>query len=310
MTLRCERGAQIARDLGFPGATCDAIIALDEHWNGAGYPGKLQGQAIPIGARIAYLCQTIEVFAALNGPEDALRAARERSGTWFDPELVTAAEPLAKDAQLWKDIAAGKARNAVLLEEPDHAVLYADDERLDRICEAFANIIDVKSPYTAQHSTNVTKWTMAIAGKLELPATDLTILRRAAMLHDLGKLSVPNNILDKPGPLTASEWETVRLHPYYTQRILERVSGFQHLAFIASTHHEKLDGSGYFRNLRAVQLPMSARALTVADMFDALSAARPYRGPLPLEKVFAILDEQTPHAIDSDCLAALKASVN
>jgi HD-GYP domain-containing protein (c-di-GMP phosphodiesterase class II) len=118
---------------------------------------------------------------------------------------------------------------------------------------------------------------------------------------------VPNSILDKNGKLTAQEWETVRLHPYYTQRILERIEGFKHLAFIASTHHEKLDGSGYYRNLRATQLSMSCRAITVADIYDALSAKRPYRGALPTEKVIEIISKEVPEALDASCFEALQA---
>jgi HD-GYP domain-containing protein (c-di-GMP phosphodiesterase class II) len=133
------------------------------------------------------------------------------------------------------------------------------------------------------------------------------ILRRAALLHDIGKLSVPNTILDKPGKLTTQEWEVMRLHPYYTQRVLERVSGFAHLAFLASTHHEKLDGSGYYRNLRGSQLPLSSRVLVVADIYDALAAKRPYRDALPTETVLQIMSREVPLALDADCFNALKA---
>ena len=128
------------------------------------------------------------------------------------------------------------------------------------------------------------------------------------MLHDIGKLSVPNSILDKPGKLTSAEWETIRLHPYYTQRILERIQGFGHLAFIASSHHERLDGTGYFRNLRTTQIPPAARAIAVADVYDALTSKRPYRKTvLARSEVFAIMEKDVPHRLDPDCFAALKS---
>jgi HD-GYP domain-containing protein (c-di-GMP phosphodiesterase class II) len=142
---------------------------------------------------------------------------------------------------------------------------------------------------------------------LALPEDQVTLVRRAALLHDIGKLSVPNNILDKPGKLTAAEWETVRLHPYYTQRILERIRGFHDLAFLASAHHERLDGSGYFRNLSAEQLSAGARAIAVADVYDALSSKRPYRSALSKAEVFKIMAADVPHALDGDCFAALKS---
>lgn len=150
---------------------------------------------------------------------------------------------------------------------------------------------------------------MGIATSLGLAEKEIATLRRAALLHDIGKLSVPNKILDKAGKLTAQEWEAVRLHPYYTQRILERIEGFKHLAFLASTHHEKLDGSGYYRNLRGNQLPISSRAITVADIYDALSAKRPYRDALPVEKVLEIMARDVPHALDASCFEALKSLV-
>lgn len=120
-------------------------------------------------------------------------------------------------------------------------------------------------------------------------------------------MGIDRKLLDKNSKLTAQEWEAMRLHPYYTQRIVERISGFKHLAFIASTHHEKLDGSGHYRNLRATQLPMSARAITVADIYDALSAKRPYRDTLRTEKVFEIISREVPHALAPSCFEALKA---
>src|SRR6185503_371508 len=128
--------------------------------------------------------------------------------------------------------------------------------------------------------------------------------RRAGLLHDIGKLSVPNRILDKPGKLTPREWEVVKLHPYYTYQILERVPVFGELAFDASAHHERLDGRGYFRNLPAAQLSLQARILAAADQLDALSAERPYRGQLPRERVVAILREERGTGLCAECVDA------
>jgi putative nucleotidyltransferase with HDIG domain len=304
---RCDRGAHIARKIGFGEATTQAIYNLDEHWNGKGFPEGRKGEEIPLFSRILNLCQTLEVFNTLSGVNDAFQVIRERSGTWFDPELVRAIGEVEKDENFWKLLQEENARQAVIEMEPLGLFTQASEDKLDSVCEAFSDIIDVKSPYTHSHSRGVTTVAVSISQRLGLSDKDITLVRRAALLHDIGKLSVPNNILDKPGKLTATEWETVRLHPYYTQRILERISGFQHLAYIASSHHEKLDGSGYFRNLRSTQLPMTARAITVADIFDALSAKRPYREALPREKVFQIMSAEVPHALDPDCFAALKS---
>ena len=305
--LRCERGGQIARKIGLSPRTAEAIYNLDEHWDGKGFPRGLRGEEIPLLARIMNLCQTLEVFAGLSGAPDAFQVLRERSGAWFDPELVKACAQLETDAALWELLETDDCRDKVIEMEPIGVFQFASDERIDSVCEAFADVIDVKSPYTHAHSKGVTSVAVAIATHLGVDQKELISIRRAALLHDIGKLSVPNKILDKNGKLTAQEWETVRLHPYYTQRILERISGFKHLAFIASTHHEKLDGSGYYRNLRATQLSMSCRAITVADIYDALSAKRPYRDALPTERVLEIISKDVPHALDVSCFEALKA---
>lgn len=305
--LRCERGGQIAKKIGLSEATTKAIYSLDEHWDGNGFPQGLKDLQIPLLSRIMNLCQTLEVFAAVSSPQDAFQVIQDRSGTWFDPDLVQACMELEKDSALWELLESEDVRARVIEIEPFGVFQYADDSRIDSICEAFADVIDVKSPYTHAHSKGVPSVAVAIASKLGLGEKEIPVIRRAALLHDIGKLSVPNKILDKNGKLTAQEWEAMRLHPYYTQRILERISGFKHLAFLASTHHEKLDGSGYYRNLRATQLPMSARAITVADIYDALSAKRPYRDALPTEKVLEIISGEVPHALDSSCFEALKA---
>ncbi len=307
INMRCNRGAQIAKKIGFTEAMSSGVYSLDEHWNGKGFPEGLEGGQIPLLSRIMNLCQTLEVFVTLNGPHDAMQVLRDRSGTWFDPELVEAALRLEEDQELWKLLEQDRVRDEVIELEPSGGIMYVDEGRLDGVCEAFASVIDVKSPFTHTHSRGVTSVAVAICQRLGLPEGDVTLVRRAALLHDIGKLSVPNNILDKPGKLTAAEWETVRLHPYYTQRILERIRGFQHLAFVASSHHERLDGRGYFRNLNAEQLPLTARAIAVADIYDALSSKRPYRSALAKSEVFRIMAVDVPTALDADCFAALKS---
>jgi putative nucleotidyltransferase with HDIG domain len=307
--LRCERGGQIARKIGFSEDTTEAIYNLDEHWNGKGFPHGRQGREIPLLSRIMNLCQTLEVFVAIGGPQDAFQVIEDRCGTWFDPEIVAACRQLEKDSRFWEMIEGQNVRQHAIDLEPLSVFAYATDAKLDSVCEAFADVIDIKSPYTHEHSRQVTRYALAIGKRIGLGETDLSIVRRAALLHDIGKLSVPNKILDKPGKLTAEEWETVRLHPYYTQRILERISGFSHLAFIASTHHEKLDGTGYYRNLRGTQLPLSSRAIALGDIYDALTAKRPYRDAMPVEKALSIMAKDVPHALDQTCFEALKAEI-
>lgn len=306
--LRCERGADIVRKMGFAVQVSDAILHLDEHWDGNGVPFGVRGAAIPVAAQIASLAQTLEAYATSYGVPEAIRAARSRRRTWFNPELIQVLPSLERDAALWENFFSPEVRERVLeMDRGDE--YYLSPRRLDEICEAFADVIDAKTHYTYEHSSGVSEAAVAIARRMNLGEETVTMLRRAALLHDIGKLSVSNTILEKPGKLTEAEWQSVRLHPYYTQKILERIRGFEELTFVASAHHERLDGRGYFMNLPAEALTLPARILAVADVFDALHAERPYREALPPEKVFAILDKDAPHALDGDCVQALKEAV-
>ena len=306
--IRCERGSYIAKKLGFSDAVAEGIHSLDEHWNGGGYPNHLLGEEIPMFSRIANLCQTLEVFYEARGEEDALDAVQARSGRWFDPELVAATMSLSKQGILWLGLDSKDLLENVLVMEPEERRLIADDATVDSICLAFADIIDAKSPFTYQHSNGVADAAMDIAIHFGMNEFEKKQLRRAALMHDIGKLSVPNSILEKPGKLTDEEWQVVRDHPYYTFQILKRVPAFKSFSSDAAAHHERLDGSGYWRRLSGDSISTVARILSVADVFDALRAKRPYRDALPLEKVFSIMRKESPRALDLPCLEALMSA--
>ncbi len=302
---RCRRGAAIVHDLGFGSEVADAVASLDEHWNGRGQPQGLRGTQIPMLARIMGLAQTLEVFAMIESPSAALAVVESRRGTWFDPTLVEAAKDLEAELVRWCGLDDWDLQEAVRRIEPGDAVLLAGAGALDRIAGAFAAVVDAKSPFTANHSRRVTEFVVRITEHFALPAEERVALRRAALLHDLGKLSVPNSVLDKPGPLSAQEWEMVRLHPYYTQRILDHVRGFQSLAFVASSHHERMDGRGYFRGLRGADVPFGARVLATADIYEALTSDRPYRPALTTEAALATMEKDRTVGLAPDCLDAL-----
>ena len=201
---RCERGAEIARMLELPEGTADAIRALDEHWDGAGQPFGLRGEEIPLLARILCLAQTLEVFVRTVGLPGALAMALKRRGRWFDPALVDALLSVRDDRAFWGPLEDPRAVPPVALWEPADRVLTAGDDRLDRVADAFARVIDAKSPFTARHSAEVAR-----AGRSP-PAPSWACRRTAcatcsapALLHDIGKLAVSNRILDKPGRLDA-----------------------------------------------------------------------------------------------------------
>jgi len=301
---RCERGAEIARQVGMSETTAQAIRSLDEHWNGAGYPDGRKGKEIPLLARIMNVSQTLDVFLTGRNLAEAIHVISQRSGTWFDPEIVRVVRSLQKDKSVWMRAASKDAREYALQMEPGAAIA-ATPEHLDSMCQAFAEIIDTKSPYTYNHSVGVARAAVEIAQGLGLSDHTVTLVRRAALLHDLGKLSVSNAILEKPSPLTEEEWNVMKMHPVYTRLILQTISGFEHLAFIASAHHERLDGSGYPDGLAAEELPLTARILCVADTFQAITENRPYRAGTPREAAVKIMQRLAPHALDPDCVAVL-----
>ena len=306
MALRCERGASIALDLGFADATADALRTLDEHWDGRGQPAGLRGEGIPLLGRILQLAQTTEVFYSAYGPAAARRVARRRRGTWFDPQLVDAFLKVQRRPDFWPALADERVRERVAALEPEDRVRRSDEAQLDRVAEAFAGVIDAKSPWTYRHSTEVARYTVGIAEELGIDAAGRRRLRRAALLHDLGKLGVSSAILDKPGRLTDEELVEVRRHPDHTLRILERVAPFRDLAEVAAMHHERVDGGGYHRGVGGTELPLEARILAVADQFEALSAERPYRERLERAQVIAILERDLGTGIDPVVFAALR----
>jgi putative nucleotidyltransferase with HDIG domain len=307
VSIRCERGASIARRIGLTEAAADAIHSLDELWAGCGHPQGLRGDEIPLFSRIMNLAQNVDVFYTKQGRTAALAMAQKRSGRWFDPGLVDALGRVAKRGVLWNDLR--DAGRKVLEMEPASATLPATEETIDNICVAFSEVIDAKSPFTFWHSAGVADTAVRMAYAMSLRKAEVTLIRRAALLHDIGKLSVSNRILDKPEKLTSEEWMVMRRHPHYSGSILRRVPGFAAVSEIAASHHEKLDGSGYFRNLTADQLSLPARILTVADIYDALTAARPYREALPVEKALQMISKDAPRALDGECVRALRQSV-
>ncbi len=301
---RCSRGAEIARSLGFDEDVASAVRDLDEHWDGGGSPRHKRGEEIPMLARLVGLAQTLEVFAAALGRDAALDMVRDRSGRWFDPETCEAVLSL-KDDPIWKRHAAFLEEGTSLLPVPE-AAQQASPADIDRVCQAFAQIVDAKSAHTGEHSSRVTDYAVTLGADFGLDRVRLLELKRAALLHDIGKLGVPNGILDKPGRLTDDEFGRIKLHPMYSFRILHRIRGFERLAEIASAHHERLDGRGYWRGLDARRLDLEMRILAAADVFDALCASRPYRDAMPVEKALAIMRQDAGAHLDPDCVAMLE----
>ena len=308
--IRCERGADIALMLDFPADAADAIRALDEHWDGKGQPRGLRGEEIPLLGRILGLAQVVEVFCTAHGLTAAMEIARKRSGHWFDPALVRSLVGMRGDTAFWDSLRNADLATYVADLEPPDLLMTADDDRLDRVAEAFALVIDAKSPYTFRHSERVAEIAVAIVERMGHEPSAMRDMRRAALLHDIGKLGVSNLILDKNGLLSADERASVERHPALTEEILTRVPAFRDIAGVAAAHHEKLDGSGYHRGLTSDQLTAPARVLAVADIYEALTADRPYRGPMQPEEALALIHADAGKKLCHEVCRALEDAIS
>jgi putative nucleotidyltransferase with HDIG domain len=306
--IRCERGAEIALRLGLPIVTAEAIRSLDEQWDGAGHPQGLRESAIPILSRIASLAQSADVFVAKFGLTDAMVMLQERRGKWFDPALTNEVLSWTGDAEWW-----GRLRETdnadVRSLEPASCVRMIDEASVDNVAQVFAEIADAKSPFMYGHSRNVATYAESMARAMGFDAAQVRLLRRAALLHDIGMLGVSSSIIDKVTPLAPLERFEIQAHPLHTFEILSGVSVFQDVAKLAATHHEKLDGSGYPWGLDADQLDPMSRTLVVADVFEAAMADRAFRRGLSRDEALSVVEHHRGLRLWGEAIDALAASV-
>lgn len=266
--------------LGLDGTTQQALGQMHERWDGHGQPRGLKGDEKALPARIAHLAGDVEVFYRTRGVDAATAVVRRRSGKTYDPRIAELFCQKAPSllAQAWAD----PLWEAVLAAEPAPQKMISEVQ-LDATAQALAHFADVKSPYTVGHSTGVASLAESAARRLGLSDPEVNALKRAALLHDLGRTGVPVGIWNKPGPLTQTEWERVRLHPYLTERVLARSSVLAPLGTLAALHHERLDGFGYHRGISGPLIPPSGRILAAADFFHTKIEPRPHRPALTPE---------------------------
>ena len=245
---RCERGAAILHKLGMGIETCAAVYSLDEQWNGRGFPDHLVARDIPLLGRICAVAQFLELFCSEFGPVRAITTLAERSGTWYDPDLILAAQKLHSQGTLWDQCMPGDdpktLQPAVLALDPGSSVALADRD-IDLICSGFADVVDAKSPFTYRHSVATTETAVLISNAMGLKPDRVDVVRRTALLQNIGMLGVSNTILDQPGSLTSESRTAVYRHPLQSQEILSRVYAFREIAVLAGQHHERLNGRGY-----------------------------------------------------------------
>ncbi|MBF6182451.1 HD domain-containing phosphohydrolase [Nocardia otitidiscaviarum] len=282
----CLTTSTMAERLGLGPAVGDSLRQFFARWDGKGVPGGVGGDRIGLGVRLFHLADVVEVVYRTAGMDAALDVVRSRRGTQFDPAVVDAFRAAA--AELLSELDA----------DPDYGEIIADDPalrrhltdlELDTALEVIADFTDLRSPYRAGHSRGVADLADRAAAVAGLAASDATVLRRAALLHDIGLHGVPATILDKPGALTVAERERLRLSSYYTERVLARPAALARIGAVAALAHERLDGSGSHRGLTGPALPVAARILAAADIYRAMSEPRAYRDALPPSRIVAEL---------------------
>lgn len=282
----CELAENLAARLGLAAGVRRGLAHALERWDGDGRPGRLAREAISLPARIVFLMRDVEILSHLAPPAELLDIVRRRSGAAYDPALVAAFT--REGTSLLDSADTDAAWEATLDAEPRPHRLVPEAD-LDDILAVFADFVDLKSPFTLGHSRGVADLAGRAALALGLDEGAAATLRRAGLVHDLGRVGVASGIWDKPGPLNASEWERVRLHPYYTERILARCAALAPLA-VAGQHHERLDGSGYHRGIGAAALPVAARLLAAADAYHAMTEPRPHRAAHAPEQAASLLE--------------------
>ena len=282
----CLVTGNMADRVGLGNEVSDPLQQVFTRWDGKGVPKGVGGEAISLKTRLYHLADVVEVFHRTGGVTAAVDMVRSRRGTQFDPAVADLFCSVARD--VLKDPATEDDWNAVIAGDPALQRCLTEAE-LDQALEAIADFTDLRSPSRAGHSRNVARLASQAAMNAGLPLADVVAVRRAALLHDMGLHGISASILDKPAPLSASESERMRMHSYYTERMLARPPMLARLGAIASLTHERCDGSGYHRRLTAPAIPATGRILAAACAFCAMTEPRSYRPPLSAKQATAEL---------------------
>jgi HD-GYP domain-containing protein (c-di-GMP phosphodiesterase class II)/DNA-binding CsgD family transcriptional regulator len=299
----CEVGSRLAERLHLGDGVRAALRDSTEVWDGSEGAFRRAGEEIALPARFALLASQVIHADLLGGVDAATAVVRERTGRWFDPAIaatfaVCGPELLRRHAEVdvWHE---------VLAIEPDPS-RRIPSTGLDDLARVFADVVDLRSTFTLGHSTGVADLAADAAHDLAMGAEEVALVRLAGLLHDLGRLAVSGAVWERPGPLTTTQWEQVRLHPYHTERILDRSTALAPVARIAGMHHERHDGSGYHHGLRGGAIPPAAGVLAAADAFQARTQPRPHRLGLPPERAASDLEaDAAAGALDTECVRAV-----
>ncbi|HEV2059584.1 MAG TPA: HD domain-containing phosphohydrolase [Solirubrobacteraceae bacterium] len=301
--MNCEVSAALGTRLGLAPAAIAALDEIHERWDGLGLPAGIEGDALSLPVRVVHVAEQAVLACAAGGVAAAQAEVRRRAGGHLDPELCRRFVEHAEE--VLEPLSAADMLTAVAEAEPrPTATLPAD--HLNRVCIAFAAFADLKGTHLVGHSTRVAHLAGAAAGLLGMDEPSRESLRTAALVHDLGRAAVSSAIWDRPAALGPADRERVRLHPYWTGRVLAHCPALAPLEVVAAAHHERIDGSGYPRGARGGELSLSARVLAAADAFSAMTEDRPHRPARDREEAARILlEDATSGRQDPEAAAAV-----
>jgi len=302
----CLTTARLAEKFDLGDEVCRPLQQVFARWDGKGVPGDLAGEAIELPMRLFHLADTVEVHHRRGGADAAIEVAQAKRGTHFDPAVVDAFCAVAGD--VLGDPSTEHDWDGLIDREPSLQQILTEDE-FDVALEAIADFTDLRSVHRAGHSRAVADLVEHAATEQGLPHDDVVAVRRAALVHDLGLHGIPATILDRPDPLRAAEWERLRMHPYFTERMLARPDALARLGAIASLVRERCDGSGYPRGLTAATIPATVRVLAAACAFQAMIETRAHRPAMtPKQAVTELRAEVRAGRLDATAVDAVLAA--
>ncbi len=273
----CDVAHVLGGRMGLSEPVQHSLRHLYERWDGDGMPGELRGAQIPLPVRLMQVAQDADVARQLGGVELATSTLTRWSGSGLDPEAVRVFLSLGEEP--YKGLDAPTIWADTMAAEPGPQPVVTE-ARLDACLSAVADFADLKSMWTTGHSRGVADLAERAAGVAGLAPAEVVTLRRAALVHDIGRVAVPVGVWGKPGPLTRGEHEQVRLHAYHSERVLDACPALRPLARLAGSHGERCDGSGYHRGSQGADLPASAWLLAAADCYQAMREPRAHRPAL------------------------------
>jgi HD-GYP domain-containing protein (c-di-GMP phosphodiesterase class II) len=299
----CEVTQALAKRLGLPPEIQAALGDLFERWDGKGFPDGRRAEDIPLPVRIMQVAEDADLQFGFGGLTRAVEVIGARAGTAFDPVIADAFCRRASDLlvgldapSIWDEAVAAEPGAPAMLEGP----------LLDEGLRVLADFADLKSPFTLGHSPAVAELAGAAGHHAGLGPADCIALRRAGLVHDLGRVAITASIWNKAGLLSHDEEEKVRLHPYFTERVLQRPDFLRLVGKIACRHQERLDGSGYHRGARATELSMCDRILAAASAYEAMIEPRPHRPARSREEAAVLLrDEARAGRLDAAAVSAV-----